>query len=578
MPDTKSQLSKQIETEITDYYSKEVNIGDDVRFSQYYLSRRIVLFENKEYPNGKFDSQGNYKYWFDIIGSRIDSEVKNIDFDTKDIEAFSEREGDNLPIIVTNLTLKEYLRNHGQSQEINDAIEEGAGWGNILWKKVSDGYERADLRRTYIINQTAKTVDQTPIVEWHELTQSDLRAKNGTWKYIDEVIMECGRKEDDKGEVYTYPLYDVFERNGEVKLSDIKEFKGEKIHKDDDKKYVNAKVVAAGKKTSLGAEIKYILYAEQTIKKNSDRFKEYHRGRYKGRWFREGIIELLFDLQVRANQIGNQIAQGLEYASKTIFTYDDNLVAQNFLTDLNNGDFLKTKSAKQLEVRMQGLDQLIADWNRIVQLANEITNSREVVQGEAMPSGTPFRMGAMLNQNANKLYDFIREKLEIPFREMFEEWIVPQLIKDLKAKDIIRLTGSSDMIRRVAEMIADDWYARNLFNIGPHSSVVKDYLIQKKTQEILDRKQVLMSELESFFEGFRPNVSIVITGENTTLDSDLQTLGSFIALEQDPIRRSAMIEMAMNRKGIDVGALPKTEAPPTNAVAPAQTLLNQQNG
>ena len=53
---------------------------------------------------------------------------------------------------------------------------------------------------------------------------------------------------------------------------------------------------------------------------------------------------------------------------------------------------------------------------------------------------------------------------------------------------------------------------------------------------------------------------MIITGENVNITAELETLYSFIQLEQDPIRRQALIEMAMAKKGIDISMLPKTEA------------------
>src|ERR1041385_3390191 len=181
-----SGLKGQIEREIQQYLTEIVMIGE-TEFSEHKLKRRISLFETHTYPTGKFDSQGNYKYWFDIITPRIDSEVKNIDFNTKDVHVYSPRKSDELPCIITNLKLDEYLRETGQAEEINSSIEEGSGWGNVLWKKVKNTYERCDMRNTYIINQTAENVDQTPIIERHQLIQSDLRAMMGTWSNVKEV-------------------------------------------------------------------------------------------------------------------------------------------------------------------------------------------------------------------------------------------------------------------------------------------------------------------------------------------------------------------------------------------------------
>src|SRR5437016_2622803 len=132
----KSGLQTLIEDELTAYNSSFVMLSEGVQYSQKELVRRIAQFESRTYPTGKFDNQGNYKYWMDIMSSRINAEVKNIDFDTKDINAYSPRKIDELPSIIVNLKIKEYLRETGQAEEINDAIEEGAGWGNIAWKKV----------------------------------------------------------------------------------------------------------------------------------------------------------------------------------------------------------------------------------------------------------------------------------------------------------------------------------------------------------------------------------------------------------------------------------------------------------
>jgi len=71
------------------------------------------------------------------------------------------------------------------------------------------------------------------------------------------------------------------------------------------------------------------------------------------------------------------------------------------------------------------------------------------------------------------------------------------------------------------------------------------------------------------FDGFKPHISVIITGEQLNLDADLQTLMGFAGLEQDFVRRTAMIEMAMKKKGIDVGALPKSEPQPQPQPTPA---------
>lgn len=573
--DKKGGLMAQVETEIRDYLTGVVNISEAHEFSQAKLIRRIILFENHIYPRGKFDSEGNYKFWYDGITNRINGEVKNIDFDTKDVKVFSESKRYQLADILSNLKLKEYLREKGQAEEINSAIEEGAGWGNILWKKIiKKGYERVDLRNIYIINQAAENVDDTPIIERHQFSQSSLRAMKDIWDNVDNVIKGVSSKtysktEESQDTTTTVPYYDIYERNGEVKLSDLKEYRGEELKPGDDEKYVHAKVIVAGKKSTRSyPDIKFTLFAQETNKKNSDIYKEYHRGRYKGRWWREGLFELLMDIQVRMNQIGNQIARGLEYASKIIFTSEDKTIIDNILTDLRNGDLLNTREIKVVQVRMQGFDQLVADWNQIQRLADDIANSLEVVQGITPPSGTPLGTTRLLNINANKLFDFLREKLAIPYSEIFRTWILPKLVDELKAKEILRLTGDSNMLDRLYTFLVNDWYVRNLIRIGPHAPELGDLMKQQKLEELRTRPQLLMKSVKKFFDGYKPHAQIIITGENVNLVERIQTYSELAGIELDPVRRTAIIEFIMKLKGEDIDAFPKS--------TPEQLVRNQE--
>ena len=471
----------------------------------------------------------------------------------------------------------------GQGEEINSAIEEGSGWGNVVWKRIKGTYERVDIRNFYVINQTAKTLDETPVIERHQMSSKDLRGKMEVWDNVKEVLEELKSNTyksniESTGNETTVPYYDIYERNGEVCVKDLKEVKGEKVKDGDEDKYVLARVIGAGTKgDTTGVTIQYILFAEELKgKKMSDIYKEYHRSRYKNRWFREGLYEILFDIQVRANQIGNQIAQGLEFSAKKVLWSPDKLIMQNIVTDLKNGDIVKTQGLQSVDLRMGGMDQLIADWNRNLELRNELANSREIVTGEGT-SGQPFRLGALLNQNANKLFDFIREKFEIPFSQIFEQWIVPECIKDITAQDILLLTGDSEIMERLYKVLVDNWYIENLLSFPPHDDKIAQGIKDEALQNLKARPQLLMTSVKDMFNNFKPRVSVIITGEQISLDADLQTLGSFVQLEMDPVRRSAIVELMARKKGLDFGSLPKTPpAPPmTNQPIPSPVQTKQ---
>ena len=411
-------IFKTIETEVSNFLMGSIPMAIGSPFSTRTLIERIVRFANKKYPGGNLDSQGNYIYWYDHIGPGIDSETKNIDFDTKDIKTFSEQIEDNNPIFILEAVLRECNKEAEQAVEINNAVEECSGWGNVVWKEnkgSKKGYARIDLTNFYITNQAARTLDNTDCIERHIFTQSKLRAKKGIWKNVEEVIKnsKMNTYEQTKDGVMvdnkTTPFYEIYERNGEISLAQLKEAQGKKWSYKDEEEYVLAKIIIASKGENAKGQ-NYVLFAQKIKEKP---YKEYHRGAYKGRWWREGHYELKFDLQVRLNEIGNEISNGLRWAGKTVFFSADKLIAKNILTDLRNGDIIRAKDIKQLQTRMEGFDQLAAEWNRLVDLGNRLVNSYEIVQGETMPSGTPLGLGRLLDVNANKLYGFIREKLAI---------------------------------------------------------------------------------------------------------------------------------------------------------------------
>ena len=573
---TKSGLRDQISSEIRQYTTELVNISESYDYSQYKLVRRITLFEGHTYPTGKFDSKGRYKFWYDGISSRIMNEVKNIDFDTKDVKVFSDKEGVNndLAVLLTNLKLKEWLRENEMDEEFNEAVEEGSGWGNVVWKYIKGKpFERVDLKNFYVINQTAQELCESPVIERHQMTSSDLRAKSKVWSNIDEVLKQV-KSDTYKAQIQsspkstTVPYYDIYERNGEVCVKDLKEVKGETVAEGDENKYVFAKVIGAGTKGSAtGVSIEYILFAEEMNgQTNEDIYEEFHRGVYKGKWFREGMYELLFDLQVRLNQIGNQISQALELGSKIVLQTPDKLIVQNIFSDMDNGDVIRTKGLQQVPLVSAAVQQLVEEWNLLQQQMNDIANSSPIVTGEGLPQRMPFQVAALLNQNANKLFDYIRQKLAIPFTHLFENGILDDLLADMSAKEILRLTGDSSMLARVQEMVVDDWYVNNMLAIGPHGQDLADFLKMQQLTALQKRPQLLMKGIKQVFKDFKPSVSCVITGENSTLPADMQTLSTFIALENDNVRRTALIDYALAKKGFDVSSFPRT--PPEQMAPP----------
>lgn len=565
MKTIESSLFKRIESEIQSYLNKDVELSDGVFFSQYKTINRIYKFKNRNLSGSKINSDLSYDYYFDIISPRADSEVKNLRFDTKNILAFSQNPRRDFPaVFIANASLRSWMAENGEDEKLKAAVEEFTANGNIGFKKVNGGYEIVDALNTFITNIRAEHVDDTDIVERHEMTASQLmRMEKWDQEEITETIKDCGNKSfsatrETTAIDTTSKRYEIYEFTGEVNEKEFLALKGDKSG--DENKFFLAKVIIAGL-NSAGTGEKYILFSEKLRDKDklSDHYIYAHRGRYEGRFWRVGMYELLFDHQIRANEIGNQLARGLEWASKVIFRSKDSKVLQNIRADIDNGDVIITDDLAQVDVRMRGLDQLIADWNRLNNDADRLSNSTEIVRGET-PAGTPFRMGLLMDQNAGKLFTMLRQKITLPYKRVFREWVLPELINYLKGEDVFRLVGETDILDQLREIMVESWYAKNLVAIGPHTKEIADTIKAEKLDQ-LRKVDPVIENVADIWKGVIPRIFITITGENSDIADQITDLMTMVKFETDPDRVSWILDTIYKSRGIPIPPK-KEQAPP----------------
>jgi len=555
-------ILKIIQSELTNYEGKSTEISESVHRSAYKRIKRIAFFENKGGEDDKIDELGQYQYWLDPTKVHIDSTVKNLRIDTKNFLAFSINPVDDYPAVFTlNAAMKEYLWDTYRDEQLKDDVEYYVGWGNALWEKMPDGYQSCDLSNTYIINETAKTVNDSPIISRYQMTQSDLKAKEGIWNNIDAVIADCGNKtfsakRKTTEENTTNPIYEIFKRDGEVSEADLFEAQGKKGG--DKYKFILARIVTAGLSKGENMDKTYILFAEPfgAKKKMSDFYKEAHLGPYKGTWLREGIYETFFDYIIAIKDIDNQIQEGLNWAGTVVFKSSDNQTFQNIRTDIENGRIIKSKDLSQVDVRLQNLDQLIARRNNLIEEMDKVAHTFDIIQGGNMPSGTPFVLANRLDENAGKYFIEIRQKIAIAYTKIYKEWVLPIIIKDMKAKDIIRITGDVKMLDQFRKLAVDSWYINNLAKIGPHDATMREQIKAAKLEEFIQFNPMI-ENMKEIWDGVLNRIYITIVGENSDLADNLATISTLIQMEQDPIRRANLLDRVYALKNIPLPPAPQ---------------------
>ena len=197
----------------------------------------------------------------------------------------------------------------------------------------------------------------------------------------------------------------------------------------------------------------------------------------------------------------------------------------------------------------------------------------DVVRGESLPSGTPFRLGMLIDQNAGRLFVVLRQKLTLVYKRVFREWIMPELVKGMKGKDVFRFVGEVEILDQLREIMVNNWYMQNLVQIGPHTREMAEGIKQEKLDELRDIDPVIDNSKE-IWEGVLPRMFVTITGEGYLYNETVQDILQLIQFETDPNRVNFLLDMMYKIRGINVP--PKTEEqPPESQEALAQASPDQ---
>jgi len=309
-------------------------------------------------------------------------------------------------------------------------------------------------------------------------------------------------------------------------------------------------------------------------------YKKLDLFKIEGRALGLGITEILFDLQIRRNEMGNQKADSMRTTSKTLFQTADDNVDGNMITDLLNGDIINSKQPiTQIDTTERNLGAFAQEENNIKQDTRDLTSAQEILTGESLPSRTPFRLGVLQLQQASKLFEFIKENNGIFLQEVFEEWVLPRFERDID-KDFVfeiynnktlRAIVETDVNRRLNEAIKKIVLATGAYPTKEEVETVKAALMADA-----DKPQ-FVEIIKGYFKNFKKTLFIDVTGEQHNTAQEVETMTNMMQLlaqnpqiMQDPQLRDFLLAIA-EKTGIDPSILPTApaaQAVPLNQTAP----------
>lgn len=468
----------KIINKIVELSKKDVEFSENYHFNHHDTLKRINLYINNRFlgrNEGIFWNIGNY---------RAQHFAKNIELDTKDLMPYGIGDTNAVQAWVLRVKMAKWVREKKLALILNDLAENCAYYGSSVWKLVGQDLELVDLKNLYF-DPLARSIRDVDVVEKHYLSPNELRDKKEVWDNVDKLLKEKTRADG---------------------RYEINEFFGYLEDENDEENNGGKRVISYGE-----GDKEIILYKED-VDKDDNPYYDFHLTKYEGRWLRIGIIERLFSLQERANQLVNQNAQTTEIASLLLFKTANGDVTGNVLEGALNGQIINDETLQQIGISNTGLNQFIQELQSIGYQADKLCLTPDVIQGEALPSGTPFRSLATYTNAARSAFKLIRENIGEPISYILQEKLLPEIIKGWNRKDFIEII-EDDADIEVFDKAIKDKFKKDLLLSGIVYTADMKPMIDEMVAMKMEKEGRKLTVIKGFFN-FEWGIRFNITGEN----------------------------------------------------------------
>lgn len=567
------KIVEYVKKRIDDFEQETIEIVPGYRFNQRKLLNQIELYFNSKYETGEFDSQGFKKFFYNIVQFPCDVESKATDIDTKDYIFIPEEDSSGIDTWILKKEFTDWIKENKWGKKLNDIVRDRPKYGSIVVKKVKNTIRQVNIHNL-VNDQTVEHLWQGPVIENHVMTPDELRSMPYDAKAIQEVI-------------------DIYNKEYKENYICVREFYGYANIKDVDynyegKDYFGYFMVVLGavekvKETKDGETYSQgkILFWKELKAPKDDRnlgdfpYRESHRRKVLGRWLGIGKVEELIDPQIRLNELENIKSKGLYWSSAILFQTRDTATARNLLEDVLNGEILRTESEiTPINVNQMNLTAFTQEEQRWDKNIQERSFSFESETGQTLPSGTPFRLGALLSQKSGGFFSMMREDIGLFLVDLFFECQVPLFKKDKRKRHTLMLPlDDKEMEDKLNE------YTNFLLQQEILAGAIPPSLEERRNsiKTILVQRRFLPVDIpDGFYDNIKFRMKLVITDEEIDIGQKLESLNNVLtilasnpAVLQDEATRKILFS-SMELAGLNPGMMGLYKPMPQAMVAPEE--------
>jgi hypothetical protein len=453
-----------IRSEEASYKTTRVPVSDGYEWSMPEHVRKCTLYRDSKFTSGPDDHTRPFK---NIIRRIVNLQHYATGFDVKDIQPFVDNADKYHLSFLARKFHEKWARKNNIDTYIDQKVESYVDFGGAL-SKHGNG-----IAAEVVPLQTIAFCDQSdilsgPICIKHNYSPDQLRAFDGKWKNIEQVITLARDQKSDstltgvEARIVKTPgkFVEVYELDGTFPLAWIKEQDGEEPTEEDYTKYTRQFWMLTYYKTDDGRDQGIVLYYG---KGDPDKYKFIARDPIFGRALGMSAIEELFEAQVWTNYNMIRIQGMLDVASKVIVQSADPAAAtRQPISELENGEILYNGGKPYEPVNLQPsnlplFERMIQEWG---EHAQNIGSAGDAILGKNENAGDPFALQRMNAQQQSNVHEYRRGKIATSIGEEYRDWYLKDLVKEMNNEQEFLEELSLDELNYVAECVARDAEAK----------------------------------------------------------------------------------------------------------------------
>lgn len=472
--------------------------------------RELIRILRKNYW-GVFDEPydkhtNREKTWVGLISSFIETWVKNIDIDQKDL-GFIARNVHGIDITeFVRISVKNYLDKIYFGEILDKDERQVLIDGTIVWKTWEDKStgktvikrKTVDLLNFYIDPTEEDIQSAYRVTERGLMLPSQIEAMTGWWNTSDldgsQTLNKIdGNRRSNFGTRSTGKFRDVWEMYGKIPRWVITRDK----EADDAYEEIDGHIVCSG----LEAGEPTLHLVEENTRKDTfgnviKPYEEWRCAKVSGRWYGLGVAERLLALQEYLNTLVNiRINRG--YVSqlglfkikkgKGITAQMLSRLPVNGAIQVSDMDDVQQMAVSEVGQSSYNDEEVIKYW------AQQVTSAQPISTGQTLPASTTATATATANTNSKSAYVMFKEGMGHFMERWTDRQFMPIFANTVKIGDIIRVTQDDDKFQSIVRQIAINHVTESISSSDvPPNQFEVEYAVNREINRMLSMPQILI--------------------------------------------------------------------------------------